>query len=238
MSSFRTNAAYHAGNDRHCTGTQPASEQYFFRRVPPIQSRPARVISRRPSEPIWILFAVPDPVHHKGGPLRRQKDVEFFHLSDQTKTSAVRGIGMPITASVLYDLVRCPHRVSLDAFGDSALRDKVNPFVRLLWERGTLYERAVISGLAQPFLDLSTVEPAQKEQLTLEAIARGERLVYGGRVAAGDLLGMPDLLRKTNGGYIPGDIKAAAAEEGGGEDNDGRPKLHYAVQLALYVDIL
>ena len=49
---------------------------------------------------------------------------------------------------------------------------------------------------------------------------------------------MPDLLRKIDGAYIPGDIKAAAAEEGGGEDDNGRPKLRYAVQLALYVDIL
>jgi hypothetical protein len=37
---------------------------------------------------------------------------------------------------------------------------------------------------------------------------------------------------------VPGDIKSGAGEEGGGDDGDGRPKLHYAVQLALYVDIL
>jgi hypothetical protein len=53
-----------------------------------------------------------------------------------------------------------------------------------------------------------------------------------------DLLGMPDLLRKEMGGYVPGDIKSGAGEEGGGEDSNGKPKLHYAVQLALYVDIL
>ena len=35
---------------------------------------------------------------------------------------------MPITASILYDLVRCPHRVALDAFGDPALRDALNGF--------------------------------------------------------------------------------------------------------------
>src|SRR5262249_40214987 len=110
---------------------------------------------------------------------------------------------MPITASILYDLICCPHRVALDAFGDPALRDKTNPFVRLLWERGTLYEREVIAKLNEPFLDLSHLEIREKEQQTLQAIARGEPLIYGGRLSADDLLGMPDLLRKVPGGYIP-----------------------------------
>jgi predicted RecB family nuclease len=145
---------------------------------------------------------------------------------------------MPITASVLYDLVHCPQRVALDAFGDASRRDQASPFVRLLWERGTLYEREVISALNQPFLDLSGYDEEVRERLTLEAMRRGEPLIYSGRIASGDLLGVPDLLRKEAGGYVPGDIKSGAGEEGGGDDNDGKPKLHYAVQLALYVDIL
>ncbi len=52
------------------------------------------------------------------------------------------------------------------------------------------------------------------------------------------LLGEPDLLRKETEGYVPGDIKAGSGEEGGGEESEGKPKLHYAVQLALYVDVL
>src|SRR5262245_48727155 len=67
----------------------------------------------------------------------------------------------------------CPHRVALDAFGDPALRDAPNPFVRLLWERGTLYEREVIGKLNQPFFDLSGQEVEEREQQTLQAIARG-----------------------------------------------------------------
>ena len=43
-----------------------------------------------------------------------------------------------VTGSILYNLVECPHRVSLDAFGSPADRDVINPFVRLLWERGSL----------------------------------------------------------------------------------------------------
>jgi hypothetical protein len=40
---------------------------------------------------------------------------------------------MTVTAAVLYDLVQCPQRVALDAFGNAADRDKINPFVHLLW---------------------------------------------------------------------------------------------------------
>jgi predicted RecB family nuclease len=37
---------------------------------------------------------------------------------------------------------------------------------------------------------------------------------------------------------VPGDIKSGAGEEGAGDDSDGKPKVHYAVQLGLYVDVL
>ena len=50
------------------------------------------------------------------------------------------------------------------------------------------------------------------------------------------MLGDPDLLRKETGGYVAGDIKSGAGEEG--PEDDATPKLHYAVQLALYTDIL
>jgi hypothetical protein len=46
------------------------------------------------------------------------------------------------------------------------------------------------------------------------------------------------LLRKDGTGYIAGDIKSGAREEGGSDDSDSKPKKHYAVQLALYTDIL
>jgi hypothetical protein len=65
---------------------------------------------------------------------------------------------MTVTASVLYDLVQCRQRVALDAFGKPAERDAINPFVRLLWERGTLFERETIARLQFPFLDLSKAD--------------------------------------------------------------------------------
>jgi predicted RecB family nuclease len=145
---------------------------------------------------------------------------------------------MVVTASVLYDLVQCPRRVVLDAFGDQAEADEINPFVRLLWERGTLFERDTVAKLNQPFTDLSRASDSDRERLALEAMARGDALIYGGCIAADDLLGRPDLLRRETGvGYVPGDIKSGRGEEGG-DESDGKPKAHYAVQLALYVDIL
>jgi len=145
----------------------------------------------------------------------------------------------PITASLLYDLVQCPKRVELDLFGDPSERDAVSPFVEMLWRRGTLYEDEVIAEGGLPVLDLSGIEAEERERLTLEAMQRGEPLIYSGRISADDLLGVPDLLRREGAGYVPIDIKSGRGKEGGGDDDeDGKPKLHYAVQLALYVDVL
>jgi hypothetical protein len=145
----------------------------------------------------------------------------------------------PITADILYDLVYCPRRVALDAFGDPSERDAISPFVQLLWERGSAFEKEVVASLKVPFLDLSKLEATEREARTLEAMRMGEPLIYAGRISADGLLGVPDLLRKCTGGYIPGDIKSGSGEEvAGDDDSDGKPKKHYAAQLALYVDIL
>jgi predicted RecB family nuclease len=145
----------------------------------------------------------------------------------------------PITAAVLYDLVHCPRRIALDAFGDPTERDEISPFVQLLWERGSAFEKEVVASLKIPFLDLSKLEDTEREARTREATRNGEPLIYGSRIAADGLLGDPDLLRKSGGGYMPGDIKSGSGEEAAGDDDsDGNPKKHYAVQLARYVDIL
>jgi predicted RecB family nuclease len=156
---------------------------------------------------------------------------------ESSATRAVRN-SMPITASMLYDLVNCPHRVSMDLFANPAERDRVSPFVQLLWERGATHEDSVIAGLGQQFLDLSAYAGDEKEHRTLDAMSRGEPLIYGGRISVGDLLGDPDLLRKEAGGYVAGDIKSGAGEEGADDEDEGKPKKTYAVQLALYTDIL
>lgn len=142
----------------------------------------------------------------------------------------------PVTAALLYALVACPHRVTMDLYADPSERDEPNAFVELLWERGSLYEKEVIAGLKDPFLDLSRFAGDEKEQRTSEAMQRGEPLIYGGRIQAEGLLGDPDLIRKHESGYVAGDIKSGSGEEGP-EDNS-KPKVHYAVQLGLYTDIL
>jgi predicted RecB family nuclease len=144
----------------------------------------------------------------------------------------------PITAAMLYDLVQCPHRVTMDLFANPADRDRVSPFVQLLWEKGSAYEKEVIEGLKVPFTDLSRYTVDEKERETYAAMKRGDALIYSGRICADDLVGITDLLRKGIGGYIAGDIKSGSGEEGEEDSDDKKPKKHYAVQLALYTDIL
>lgn len=137
---------------------------------------------------------------------------------------------------MLYDLVRCEHRPAMDLFGDPKKRDRISPFVRLLWEKGTAYENEVIEDLERPILDLSSYHGDEKEQKTCDAIEHGESLIYSARISADDLLGEPDLLRREGNGYVAGDIKSGSGEEG--QDDDATLKKHYGVQLALYTDIL
>ena len=84
----------------------------------------------------------------------------------------------PITAAMLYDLAQCPHRVTMDLFADPADRDRVSPFVQLLWDRGTLFEKEVIANLKLPFVDLSLFAGDEKERRTYEAMDRGEPLAW------------------------------------------------------------
>ena len=139
---------------------------------------------------------------------------------------------------MLYNFVKCPHRVSLDLFGNSTDKDPISAFVQLLWEKGNLYEQEVIENLKIPFTNLISYTSEEKEAATLEAMNRGDDLIYSGRITAGTLLGEPDLLRKQKGKYVAGDIKSGAGEEGASDLDDRKPKKHYAVQLALYTDIL
>lgn len=141
-----------------------------------------------------------------------------------------------ITASMLYDFVGCPHRVTQDLFGDSKRRDSVSPFVQLLWERGVAWEKEVIESLKTPFIDIGKLTEEDRQKATLDAMEKREPLIYGGRIQHDDLIGVPDLLRLDGQAYVPGDIKSGSGEEG--SDDDSKPKKHYAVQLALYVDIL
>jgi predicted RecB family nuclease len=141
-----------------------------------------------------------------------------------------------ITASMLYNLTSCEHRLYLDTFGDPSKRGEPNAFIQLLWEKGTILEKEVMTALDLPFLDLSSYRGEDKECRTREAIEQGLPLIYGGRLSVDHLLGEPDLLRKEGTGYVAGDIKSGSGEEG--EDDHAKLKKSYAVQLGLYTDIL
>ena len=50
----------------------------------------------------------------------------------------------PATAAMLYDLVECSHRVTMDLYGDQRFRDEPNAFVyvvKLSWADGILILR-------------------------------------------------------------------------------------------------
>lgn len=147
---------------------------------------------------------------------------------------------MKITASQLYDHIACPRRVDLDAHGDPVGRTELSAFVRMLWERGADHERSVVATLPAGTVLLAGLPGDERESRTAEAMADGIPLIHGGRISSGDLLGDPDLLIRHGNGYLPADIKSGAADDGGGDDDTvaGRPKAHYAVQVALYVEVL
>ena len=140
---------------------------------------------------------------------------------------------------MLYDLINCPHRVTMDLHADPNDRDETSAFVKLLWEKGALFEKEVIQGTHETFTDLSLFRGDEKLAQTTQAMLRGDALIYSGRIAHDNLLGEPDLMRRQGSGYIAGDIKSGAGLEDVAEsDNPGKPKKHYAMQLALYTDIL
>ncbi len=87
-----------------------------------------------------------------------------------------------------------------------------------------------------PFLDLSRYRGEEKESRTREAIEQHVPLIYSGRLSIDNLLGEPDLLRWEGTGYVAGDIKSGSGEEG--NDDQGKLKKSYALQLSLYTDIL
>lgn len=148
---------------------------------------------------------------------------------------------MYITASKLYDYIQCPHRPWRDIWGPQEEKiQETNPFVEMLWEKGVKYEKEVIEKIGE-YLDLSRGDIENRLAQTLEAMKSKTSLIYQGVLQVDNLRGIPDLLRLLpDGTYIPIDIKSGMGLEGVDEDNgdEGKPKKHYAVQLALYSDCL
>jgi uncharacterized protein len=146
-----------------------------------------------------------------------------------------------ITASLLYNYLQCPHRVWRDIYGPKEEKsEEVNPFVKLLWDKGVNHEDKIISKIGQ-CLNLKEGTFDERFEKTLEALKNGVPLIYQGVIKHGELLGIPDLLKKMpDGSYIPIDIKSGMAFSGVDEDEgeEGKQKKHYTVQLCLYSDVL
>jgi len=146
-----------------------------------------------------------------------------------------------ITASKLYDYLQCPHRVWRDIYGPQEEKIKeTNPFVQMLWDKGVQYEKKVITDVGE-YLDLSKGDLEERFKKTITAMKAKTSLIYQGVLIVDNLAGIPDLLRlMPDGLYMPIDIKSGMGVEGEDEENneEGKPKKHYAVQLALYCDAL
>ncbi|MGH9946937.1 MAG: TM0106 family RecB-like putative nuclease [Pyrinomonadaceae bacterium] len=140
----------------------------------------------------------------------------------------------------MYDYLKCPHKVWRDAHGPKGeFVDEDNPFLKLLWERGVQHETDIIENFGFEFVDCSRGSDAERIEKTNQALAERAEYIYQGVLAHGDLFGIPDLLHFDGSEYIPIEIKSGSAEEGSDETGDGgKPKKHYAVQLALYAEIL
>ena len=149
-----------------------------------------------------------------------------------------------ITASKLYDYLQCKHRVWRDLYGPQEEKNpETNPFVELLWERGVSHENDVIKNIGE-FVNVDGFPQNTRVEKTLELMKAKTPLIYHGVITHGDLFGIPDLLRLNNDGttYTPIDIKSGRGYENAGEEEseeeENKPKKHYAVQLALYLEIL
>lgn len=146
---------------------------------------------------------------------------------------------MYLTASNLYDYLQCKHRVWRDKHGPLDERnDEPNPFIELLWERGLNHEQEIVGNIGK-YLEIEGKSWEEKFKNTKKAMDEGAELIYQGVLIADDLLGIPDLLRKTSNGYVAIDIKSGRGrEETDDEGDEGAMKKHYAVQLCLYADVL
>jgi predicted RecB family nuclease len=146
---------------------------------------------------------------------------------------------MYITASSLYDYIQCPHKIWRDIYGPQEEKiQETNPFVKLLWEKGVKHEEKIISKLGG-FLNLKEGSIDERFQKTTEAMKNKTPLIYQGVLKYEDIIGIPDLLKiLPDNTYMPIDIKSGMGVEGADEEDEGRPKKHYAVQLCLYNDLL
>ncbi len=149
--------------------------------------------------------------------------------------------GIFVTASQLYNFMVCPHRVWRDVHGPQEEQiTEINPFVQLLWDKGIQHEQDIIKQIGE-YVDLSKGSFEERFSKTKSAIESRAPLIYQGVLIHNNLLGIPDILQhKEDATYIPIEIKSGRGLEGTDDscEESSKPKKTYAVQLALYIDLL
>lgn len=147
----------------------------------------------------------------------------------------------PTSATDLANLVRCPHRVFLDAHGPAAEKLQVSTTQQLLWDEGSEHEARVMENVYA--LSVPTDKtPAFRADMTRTLMTAGAHLIYQGFFATDDLTGVPDLLQRIETpsllgafSYVPVEIKNGGAFT----DSKGtKPKLPYVLQLCAYAELL
>lgn len=140
----------------------------------------------------------------------------------------------PVTGTMLRDLVACERRVRHDLHGDPAARDPVSDFVAMLRDGGVLHEDFVVEALPRARTDLRGEPVGARAALTIAAMDGPADWIVGGRIEVGDRVGHPDLLRRVDGIWYAGDVKAGTPLA-----DDGRsPREEYAVQVGHYAAML
>ncbi|RUN76506.1 TM0106 family RecB-like putative nuclease [Sphingomonas sp. TF3] len=138
-----------------------------------------------------------------------------------------------ITGTLVRDLLLCERRADLDVNGDASRRDEVSDFVRMLWDQGCVHEDAIVEALPGTVVDLRDLPAGVRFGATLAAMDDRPDWIVGGRLEAGDRVGVPDLLRLDEAGWSVGDVKSGQAF-----DPAGRPNREYAVQVGHYGALL
>jgi len=145
-----------------------------------------------------------------------------------------------ITAQDFYDYDKCPHRVYLNRYGDTAEKLPESEFLNLLFENGTAHEWEVVKGMKYESPAGESLE--ERAAATLELMKHGVRLIYQGVLLQATEVGIPDLLEKVPGQskfgryfYKPVDIKAGS---GFADQTTGSLRHDYGLQLFHYGQLL
>ena len=142
-----------------------------------------------------------------------------------------------ITEKMLYNLMQCPHRVTMDLFYEHQEEKKTNSFVKMLWEKELSHKDNIFEEKSKEkgAVNLDGLSDSEKETQTIDYMRKKAPLILGGLIRADQLEARPDILQcEDDGLYVAANIKAGMGRESG----TGDIKKHYGVQLVLCMAIL